>query len=165
MPADTGHATFPRNVPLDQDNFNRWVTTAIDNLRAQLIPPSLVSNLRATPQPGGNLVEFTRSDGDSYTLYINTTPSIDLAVRVRLGPSNQYSHNVGIGSVKYYYAVRANKGSLAGEVSGWVSGTTLALGTPATAAAAIPATQFPFVDQETASVQIAIPAGNDYQTV
>lgn len=165
MPADVGKPTFPASVPLDQQNFNRWVINAIENIRIQLIPPTLVSNLRATPQPGGNLIDFTRSDGDQYTLYINTTPSIDLATRVRLGSSNQYLHSVGIGAVRYYYAVRTSKGSLSGEVSAWVSGTTLALGTPAASVTPPPATEFPFTDQETEAVEVAIPTGIEFNPV
>lgn len=165
MPADSGRPTLPMNVPLDQQRFNQWIYTTIDNIRNQLIPPSLVSNLRCTPQPGGNLIDFTRSDGDSYTLYINTTPSIDLAERVRLGASNRYQHNVGVAGVLYYYAVKANKGTLPGEVSGWVSGTTLGLAVPAANPDPIPASEFPFQDQETDSTAIAVPKGSEFYPV
>lgn len=165
MPADFGRSSLPTGVDLAQQNFNQWAWTAIQNLQASFIPPSLVTNLRVTPQPGGNLVDFTRSDGDSYTLYINTTGSIDLATRVRLGTSNRYTHAVGVAGVKYYYAVKANKGALAGDVSPWVSGTTLGLAIPAANPTPPPATEFPFLDQETNSVEVAIPSGSDYQTV
>lgn len=162
MPADTGKPTFPAAVPLDQQNFNRWVLNAIENLQSAFIPPTTVTNLRATPQPGGNLVDFTRSDGESYTLYINTSPSINLSERVRLGASNRYQHNVGIAALTYYYAVKANKGSLSGEVSPWVSGTTLGLGTPAANVVPPPATEFPFQDQETEAVEVAVPSGTEF---
>lgn len=165
MPANVGKPTFPMKVPLDQQNFNRWVLNAIENLQSAFIPPSRVSNMRCTPQPGGNLIEFTRSDGDSYTLYINTTPSLDLAQRTKLGSSNRYNHSVGIAGVRYYYAVKANKGSLGGEISAWISGTTLGLAVPAVATVPPPATEFPFVDQETDSVAVAIPDGIDFQQV
>lgn len=165
MPADTGKPNFPRGVPLDQDSFNRWVINAIDNLQAALLPPGTVTNLRVTPQPGGNLIDFTRSDGESYTLYINTTASVNLSERVRLGQSNRYTHTIGLGGVKYYYAVKANKGALSGEVSPWVSGITLGLAVPAVNPTPVAATEFPFQDQETQAVEIAVPDGVDFLPV
>ncbi len=165
MPADFGRSSLPSSVPLDQQNFNLWAWTAIQNLQASFIPPTTVTNLRVTPQPGGNLIDFTRSDGDSYTLYINTTGSIDLATRVRLGASNRYTHTVGLAGVLYYYAVKANKGALSGDVSPWVSGTTLGLAVPAANPEPPPATEFPFLDQETNSVEVAVPSGSDYLPV
>jgi hypothetical protein len=162
MSLDFGRPSLPMAVPLDQQRFNEWAYNAIQNLVAALIPPSNVSNLRCTPQPGGNLIDFTRSDGDTYTLYINTTASIDGAERVQLGASNRFAHTVGIASVKYYYAVKAKKGVVNGEVSEWVSGTTLALTTPAAAVDPPPATEFPFQDQENDSVEIAVPSAQDY---
>ena len=165
MSTDFGRPALPMAVPMDQQNFNQWVWSTLTNLSSQLTAPSLVSNLRVTPQPGGNLIDFTRSDGDAYTLYLNTTASIDLATRVQLGTSNRYTHAVGVGGQLYYYAVRANKGNLAGSVSGWIAGTTLAVGTPAVAVTPLPATEFPFKDQETDSTEAAYPVGPRFETI
>jgi hypothetical protein len=151
------------NVPFEQQRLNEWLYNSVNNIRVQLIPPTLVSNFRVTPQPGGNLIDFTRSDGDNYTLYINTTPSIDLATLVRLGSSNQYTHSVGVGGLTFYYAVRANKGNLVGDVSGWVSGITLGLAVPATTPDPIPATEFPFEDQSTDSTAVTTPLGPRFE--
>lgn len=165
MSTDFGRPTLPVGVPLDQQSFNLWVWNAINNLQTALLPPSTVTNLRVTPQPGGNLIDFTRSDGDTYTLYINSTPSINGAERVRIGASNRYNHNVGIGAVLFYYAVKAVKGVVNGEVSPWVSGTTLGLAVAAAAVEALPATEFPFLDQETDATEIAVPSGGEYDPV
>jgi len=162
MPADVGKPNFPSGVPLDVDNFNRWVVNAISNLQSAFIPPTTVTNLRVTPQPGGNLIDFTRSDGESYTLYINTTGSVNLATHVQLGTANRYTHSVGKAGILYYYAVQAFKGSLAGEVSPWISGTTLGLAVPAAQPDPPPATEFPFVDQETDAVAVTVPDGVDF---
>lgn len=160
MPAPFGRSQLPANVPLDQQNFNQWVWSTLQE--GAFIPPSAVDNLRVTPQPGGNLIDFTRTDGESYTLYINTTPSINLSTLVELGISNRYSHAVGIGGVKYWYAVKTNKGNLIGPISFWKSGTTLGLAVPAAAVTPPPATDFPFADQETDSVAVTVPSGSDY---
>lgn len=165
MSTDFGRSALPSRVPLDQQNFNLWAWNAINNLQTALLPPSTVTNLRATPQPGGNLIDFTRSDGDTYTLYINTTPSINGSERVRIGPSNRYSHNVGIAGILYYYAVKAVKGVVNGEVSPWVSGITLGLAVPAASVDPPPATEFPFVDQETDATEISVPSGGEYDPV
>lgn len=162
MPANTGKPAFPAGVPLDQDNFNRWVVNQIENLQAALIPPSMVSNFRVTPAAGSNIIDFTRSDGDAYTLYINSTASVNGATRIDLGIANRYTDDLGQGSIKRYYAVKAKKGNVGGTLSGWVSGTTLALGTPITTPTPPAATQFPFTDQETDSTQVAIPSGVQY---
>lgn len=163
MPSEFGRSQLPFNVPLDQQNFNLWAWTAIQGLA--FIPATPVNNLRVTPQPGGNLIDFTRTDGESYTLFINTTPSLNLATLVELGTSNRYTHAVGIGAVKYWYTVKTNKGNLVGPFSLWKDGTTLAVGTPAAAVVPPAATEFPFQDQETDSVAVTVPAGVDYNPV
>ena len=127
-----------------------------------VIPATPVNNTRVTPQPGGNLIDFTRTDGESYTLFINTTPSINLSTLVELGTSNRYTHAVGIGGLKFWYAVKTNKGNLVGPLSDWKDGTTLALTTPAAAVVPPVATDFPFEDQETESVAVTVPSGIDY---
>lgn len=165
MPANVGKPALPRGVPLDQQLFNQWLLNQVTALQAAMIPASMVTNLRVTPVAGGNLVDFTRSDGDAYTLYVNSTPSVNNSLRVDLGVANRYTDDLGQGSIKRYYAVKAKKGTVPGTLSGWVSGTTLALGTPIVTPEPPPATAFPFTDQQTDSVEIAVPAGGEYDPV
>lgn len=165
MPADVGHPALPRNVSPDQDLFNRWALNRIINLEAELIPPTRVTNFRVTPIAGGNIIDFTRCDGDNYILYLNTTASTDGAVRVELGQANRYTDNVGQASVKKYYAVKAKKGRLEGLPSDWKSGTTLALGAGITAPEPPPSTETPFTDQQTDAVEVGIPGGTGVRIV
>lgn len=161
MTANFGRNQLPMgNIPLDQQNFNLWVWSTIQELA--FIPATPISNFRVTPQPGGNLIDFTRSDGDSYTLYINSAPSINLATLVQLGTSNRYTHAVGSAGIQLWYTVQTNKGNLIGPFSSWLSGITLGLAVPAAVVEPPPATNFPFVDQETDAVAATVPAGGSY---
>lgn len=163
MSVPFGRPELPMSVPLDQRNWNSFVWNVIQ--AAVFVPATVVDNLRVTPQPGGNLIDFTRTDGESYTLYINTTPSINLSTLVELGTSNRYTHAVGIGAVKFWYAVKTNKGNLIGPISFWKSGTTLDLAIPAAAVDPPPATEFPFADQETESVAVTVPIGIGFEPI
>ena len=165
MPADTGMPEIPGGLSLDMDRFLRGMRTAFINLQNALLPPTIVSNLRATPAAGANIVDFTRSDGDAYTLYVNATASVDGSLRVDLGTANRYTDDLGQGGIKRYYAVKAKKGSVIGTLSGWVSATTLALGTAITTPVPPPATEFPFLDQETDSTEVSVPSGGQYDPI
>ncbi len=76
--------------------------------------------------------------------------------------ANRYTHSVGKAGITYYYAVQAFKGALAGDVSPWVSGVTLGLAVPAAIPTPLPATEFPFTDQETDAVAVSVPDGVDF---
>lgn len=165
MPANVGQPNFPRSVLPDQDAFNRWVMAKIINLEAELIPPSRVSNFRVTPVSGANIIDFTRSDGDNYILYINTTAASDKAVRVELGQANRYTDNVGEAGVKKWYAVKAKKGRLEGLLSDWKSGTTLPLGSGIAAPDPPPSTETPFTDQQNDSLEVGVPSGTGMRIV
>lgn len=112
---------------------------------------------------GANLIEFTRSDGDNYVLYWNTRPSIDMATRVDLGQSNRYVDQLGAGSVQRWYAIKPKKARLEGDVSVWVTATTLALGVAITPPTPPPASQNPVTDQQTDSVEVGYPTAGQYQ--
>lgn len=147
------------NVPqgtMDQVDFFRWVRNTLVQQQEALLPPTTPTNVRATALAGAVQVDFTRSDGDAYVLYWNSTPSINLATRVDLGTANIYVDNIGDGSITRYYAIRAKKGDRNGELSPWVSATTLALGTAVTPPTPPPASDTPFTDQETDSVGVQI---------
>ena len=165
MGADFGLPTLPMGVPLDQQRFNEGVLSALKNLQSALIPPTMVSNMRVTPIAGGNIIDFTRSDGESYTLYINTTGSINGAQRIDLGLANRYTNDLGQGGITRYYAIEAKTGNVHGSLSPWVAGTTLALGTAITTPTPPPATEFPFMDQETDATEVAVPSGIDYNPI
>ena len=143
-------------------DFFRWVRNTLVDLQAALIPPDVVTNMRATALSGAIQVDFTRSDGDAYTLYWNTTPSLNGSVRIDLGTSNKYVDDIGAGSVKRFYAVRSLKGSVRGPVSAWVSATSLALGTAITPPTPPPAGGTPTVDQETEAIEPGYPGQTGY---
>jgi hypothetical protein len=160
-----GSPEIPLDFNTNQQSFLRWVRDSIKELQVAIVPPTIVSNLRATPLAGAILIDFTRSDADSYILYVNTTPSINGSTRIDLQRANQYTDNLGAGSVKRYYAVKGKKGGLNGDLSPWVSATSLALGTATAVPAPPPGSEFPFTDDETDAVEIAIPQGVDYPNI
>jgi len=135
----------------------RWLRTEVLRMQQALIPPALVSNFRVTALPGSNQIDFTRSDGDSYILYWNASASINGAVRIELGLANSYVDEIGDGGVHRFYAVKAKKGNVEGQVCPWRDQTTLPLDVPAVVPTPPPATQTPFEDQETQSVGIGYP--------
>jgi hypothetical protein len=162
---NTGAPEVDLSVPYAQQGLLRWLRKAVMDLQVALIPPTIVSNLRATALAGAILIDFTRADAESYILYINETRSINGSTRIDLQRANQYTDSLGAGSVTRYYAIKGKKGALNGELSPWVSATSLALGTPVVIPDPPPATEFPFTDQETDAVEVASPQGADYRNV
>lgn len=137
--------------------FDEWVRNTLLSLQAAIIPPADITNGRATPLAGAIQVDFTRSDGDAYVLYWNTTPSINGATRIDLGTANKYVDNIGDVGIKRWYSIRAKKGPVNGNLSPWLTATTLALGTATTPPTPPPATATPFTDQETDSIAVQFP--------
>src|SRR5262245_30571002 len=99
-----------------RDPFLQWVRNELLKLQEALIPPATVTNFRATALPGQVQIDFTRSDGNTYVLYWNKTPSTDNAVRIELGTANKYVDEIGSGGITRYYAVKAKKGNVEGAV-------------------------------------------------
>ena len=91
-------------------DFLNWVRNEVLRLQQALIPPDVVTNFRATPLSGSIQIDFTRSDGDNFVLYWNSTPSVNLAVRIELVSTNKYVDNIGQGGIKRYYAVGLKNG-------------------------------------------------------
>ena len=145
--------------------FFQWVRNSLLSLQADLIDAATVSNMRATALAGAVQVDFTRSDGDSYTLYKNSVPSINGATRIDLGTANVYVDNIGDSGIKRFYVVVAKKGSRDGGISSWVSATTLALGTTVTPPTPPPGTITPFTDDETDSVAIQSSDKGSYNSI
>ncbi len=163
--AHVGVPNVPSSESFDRYEFDRWVRNEVLSLQAALLPPTTVTNLRATALGGGVQIDFTRSDGDAYVLYWNSTPSINMATRVDLGVANVYVDNIGADAVTRYYAVKAKKGNVSGDVSPWVSATTLAVGTAITAPDPPPGSETPFTDTETDSIAIQVPDQETYTQV
>lgn len=96
-------------------------------------PPNLPSSLTVTPIAGGNVVQFSRSNGVSFNLYLSDTPDRAAATQQNLGTGNSWTDAVGVGGKKRYYWVEAvNQNGLSSGVVGPRSGVTLALGATAT---------------------------------
>src|SRR5438034_225435 len=135
------------NIPVsftwEQQQFLQTLVDAVKRLQPVVVPPAAPTNLRVIPQGGGNIVQFTRSDGDGYVLYRNTVPSLNGARRIDLGRSNQYVDDVGAGAVEVFYWIAAKLGQLSSIIVGPVSGTTLALGTGITPPPLVPSSQYP----------------------
>ena len=120
-------------VPSDCSVFMRRFLTDLRAVVVELAanqtqPPRPVTNLVATGQTGSILIQFTRSDGDTYVLYWNTAPTREGASRIDIGNTAAYSDTVGQSAVTRYYWVTAKKGTKESEVAGYVSATTVALG-------------------------------------
>lgn len=108
------------------------------------IPPRQISNLKVTPVAGGNYIQFSKSDGDNYAVYVNTTANFDTAAARDVGQSPTYVDNVGDGGkTRYYWVVAKKSGQPDSQPFGPVSGTTLALGTSATVPTPPPASDSP----------------------
>lgn len=166
MPGIVGAQEVPINPladPLATRELLVWLRNAVMEIQQSLIPPNQVTNVRATAMEGAVLIEFTRSDGDQYVLYWNTRPSINMAVRVDLGESNRYVDQMGAGTITRWYAIKAKKGRIEGDVSTWVSATSLALGTVIVPPTPPASTQTPVTDQETGAIEIGYPTGGQYQ--
>lgn len=119
------------NVALD-DYLNQ-LHNAVMPIIAAAQPPNLPSNLTVTPIAGGNVIQFTRSNGTSYNLYMSNSPDRSTATQQNLGTANSWTDNVGAGAVKRYYWVEGlNAQNLSSGITSPKSGTTLALGAAAT---------------------------------
>lgn len=123
----------PRGTDAALYDYLTQLNAVVQSHSSQLAPPNLPTNLTVTPIAGGNVIQFTRSNGVSFNLYASSSPDFTSASQQNLGSANTYTDNVGSGGVKRYYKVEALNGT--GASSGLTSpknGTTLALGSTAT---------------------------------
>ena len=111
-------------------------------------PPKPVTNLAATAQPGGAVIQFTRPDADFYVLFRSLTASLDDGVGIPIGNVARFVDKVGESGITVTYWVEAWKGSARSELAGPVSATTLALTTEAAQPTAPEAREFPARDEE-----------------
>lgn len=123
------------SVPYDLDPrlriFLQEVKNAIESTSPDTEPLDTVTNLRVTPIAGGNKIQFTKSNGEAYTLYIGTTQDITQAYAQGIGSQSEYDHIVAAAAVTRYYWVVTNATNKKDSLpAGPISGTTLALNTP-----------------------------------
>ena len=122
---------------------------ALIEIQKTTMAPRPVINLTATGKPLGILIQFTRTDGDSYVIYRNTTAQINGAVKVELGNNGIWTDELGAGALVRYYWVKARKGSIESTLTGPVSATSLVAGAAFTPPAAPPAVDEPVYSDET----------------
>lgn len=125
-----------RDVPIVQDpglrNFLSDMKRAVEEIQPTSVPPQAPTGLKVTPIAGGNVVQFTRSNATNFRLYHSTTSDRGAAVIVDLGSNNSYTDSVGDGGIQKWYWVEAVNSQSVSAIVGPSTGTTLALGTPAT---------------------------------
>jgi hypothetical protein len=142
-------------IPEIPGNFD-WITVRrrlvemrneLNKLSGTNIQPRAVVNLSATAKAGGVIIQFTKTDGDSYVLYRNTVPQLNKSVMIDLGNTGIYVDDIGASGEKRYYWIIAKRGSIQSAVAGPVSATTLALDAEIT-----PPTPPPAVDEPVTSL-------------
>lgn len=106
---------------------------AVVSLIAAHQPPNLPTSLTVTPIATGNVVQFTRSNGTSFNLYLSDSADRSKATQQNLGSANSWTDAVGMGGVKRYYWVEAlNQYGQSSGLVGPRSGVTLAPGAAST---------------------------------
>lgn len=127
MPVPLTLGQIPMSFTTDQANFLQSLVNAINLLQVSVLPPNAPSQLTVTPTAGGNLIQFTRSNGDAYSVYRNTVNTPNGATRFDIGLANTYNDVIGTSGAAYFYWVKAKLGQLQSTLVGPVSGTTLGL--------------------------------------
>jgi hypothetical protein len=138
----------PSHLDVQTRRFLSELRSSVAEMQGSLTPPRPPSNLRATGQAGSILIQFTRSDGETYAIYWNTLPRLDGATKVDVGNSVSWSHNVGQGGVTRYYWVTARRGTLESAEIGPVSAVTAALGATVAPPPPPPASDQPIYSDE-----------------
>lgn len=156
---------IPRNIDPSLRLFLQDVRAALIRLSPSVIPSGAVTNLKATGKSGGVIIEFTRSDADTYILYRNSTPQLDGSVIFDIGNSNRFVDDIGASGLKYYYWVKGKKGLIEGGTSGPVNATTLALVAEITPPDPLPGSSTPTRSDETGNVIPGRPTVSTYKKV
>lgn len=143
MPIPITIGQIPMSFTTDQANFIQTLVNAINLLQTSVLPPNAPSALKVTPTAGGNLIQFTRSNGDSYSVYRNTVNTPHGAVRFDIGLANTYNDVIGTSGAKYFYWIKAKLGQLQSTLVGPVAGTTLGLNVSIVQPAAVAPSQNP----------------------
>jgi len=132
--------TVPQNLDVGLRDYFTELRNAVLELQKINQSPRPVINLVATAKAGGVIIQFTRTDGDHYILYANTTPTLQGARVVDLGNKGEYVDDIGKSAELRYYWVRAKKGNLESTITGPVFATTLGLAVEITPPVAPPTT-------------------------
>jgi hypothetical protein len=157
--------SVPMNIDPALRAFLQSIRNAVVSLQSTVVPPDPISNLKATPKAGGNIIQFTRSNGDAYILYFNTIPQLNGARRIDLGLAAEYTDEIGAEGIKRYYWIKAKKGQTESSFVGPVTATSLALGAAITPPDPPPATQNPIRSDETRNVEVGRPTSSTYEKV
>ena len=155
----------PSNIDPNLKRFLTALRTHVLSESPSIIPPEAVSNLAATAKAGGVIIQFTRSDAESYILMRNTSKVIDGAIRFDIGNSNRFVDDIGASGITAYYWVKGKKGRIEGAVAGPVSATTLDLDTAITPPSVPPGSRYPARAVETGHVEPGHPSGESYEKV
>lgn len=127
--------SMPALPQISDPQLQQWaqgIHDVVSGLYAATVAPNPPSDLRITPIAGGNVIQFTRSNAQSYSLYLGGSPDQSIATQVDLKSSNSYTDNLGLGgTLRYYWVVGLSQSGQPSTLLGPKSGTTLALGTPA----------------------------------
>jgi hypothetical protein len=160
-----GIPEVPTNVEPQLRRFLVEIRKAIKRLEPSVVAPAQVSNMTATAKAGGAIIQFTRSDGDSYVLYRNTVASLNGSVRIDIGMANSYTDEIGVAAQKIFYWIKAKKGGMEGVPVGPVTATTLALNATITLPTAPPGSQQPTRSDENGQVEPGRPTSTTYERV
>ena len=146
-----GIPEVPHNIS-DRTAMRRFlqeVRNTLQSIAGERVSPKAATNLRVTPKGGHNEIEFTRSDGDFYLLYISSTPEISDGYAVPVGAANRFVDVIGqVGIERFYWVEAYRSGGIKGGITGPESGTTLGLAVGVTPPAPLPPREFPAEDEE-----------------
>lgn len=124
--------TLPTFSDSSQQQYFQGLHEVVSGLLASTAAPNAPTNLTVSSLPGGNTVQFTRSNAISYVLFMGNSADRSQATQVNLGSTNSYIDNVGRGAVARYYWVQGlSQSGTPSTITGPKSGTTGALGTAA----------------------------------
>jgi hypothetical protein len=165
MPIPHGIREVPRNLDPAHREFLTQMRNAIKRLENTVVLPQPATNLKVTPKAGGNVIQFTRSDGDAYILYLSDTPSINGARRFDLGLAAEYTDEIGQETFTRYYWIKVKKGQMESAMIGPISGTTLALDAVIAPPIPPPPAQTMTRSDETDDLEVGRPTSSIYEKV
>lgn len=102
-----GIPEVPSSVDQQSRVFMQQMRNAVVRLQGSKASARPVTNLRVTPVGFGNVIDYTRSDGDSYTLWWSLAADSTKANPIPIGQQSRYTHTVGRDGVKVFYWVQA----------------------------------------------------------
>lgn len=121
-----------------------------DPAQARTIPTLIV-----TPAALSNVLQWTMTDADSYTVFASRTNDISAASIIDVGNSNTFHHFVGNSGVTVFYWVQSIRSTVSvnSPPFGPKSGITLAAGATVTVPPPPPPSDAPAIDPGTGHVR------------